>query len=264
MNEQAAGRHPCRYGHGHHPPAHCRAQPDARREAAVDPGIRRSDGGFAFDRRGGLRAAGRGGRDPLPTAAPDSTSPARRLRYRSPRSAPRLDRAVDPFWVSRQSLESSDGVLKPGCGWLPPSWLPEDGIRRALRSLSRADGAVLADYGSPLGLPALRQLPGPAHGRARHRVLTRPDHADGIRDTGDGPPVPFPARARRHGARRRSLLLQLPGSAARPPRQDRQRSLYAVRSRHRAASTGPYASIVRGSTSRTPRSTIRPARRCRP
>jgi DNA-binding transcriptional MocR family regulator len=71
---------------------------------------------------------------------------------------PKLDRAVDPFWVSRQSLEASDGVAKPGCGWLPPSWLPEDGIRKALRSLSRASGPVLADYGSPLGLPALRQL----------------------------------------------------------------------------------------------------------
>jgi DNA-binding transcriptional MocR family regulator len=71
---------------------------------------------------------------------------------------PRLDRAVDPFWVSRQSLEASDTVLKPGCGWLPPSWLPVDGLRRALRTLSRADGPALADYGSPLGLPALRHL----------------------------------------------------------------------------------------------------------
>lgn len=71
---------------------------------------------------------------------------------------PKLDRAVDPFWVSRQSLEADDGVPKPGCGWLPPSWLPQDGIRRALRALSRADGAHLSDYGSPLGLPPLRQL----------------------------------------------------------------------------------------------------------
>lgn len=71
---------------------------------------------------------------------------------------PKLDRAVDPFWVSRQSLEADDGALKPGCGWLPPSWLPQDGIRRALRTLSRADGAALSDYGSPLGLPPLRQL----------------------------------------------------------------------------------------------------------
>lgn len=71
---------------------------------------------------------------------------------------PKLDRAVDPFWVSRQSLEAGGRDLKPGCGWLPPSWLPDDGIRKALRALSRADGPVLADYGSPLGLPPLRQL----------------------------------------------------------------------------------------------------------
>ena len=71
---------------------------------------------------------------------------------------PRVDRAVDPFWVSRQSLESSDDALKPGCGWLPADWLPEEGIRKALRALARADAAVLADYGSPLGLLALRQL----------------------------------------------------------------------------------------------------------
>jgi DNA-binding transcriptional MocR family regulator len=71
---------------------------------------------------------------------------------------PRLDRAIDPFWVSRQSLESGDRGLKPGCGWLPPSWLPEEGIRRSLRTLSRADDPVLVAYGSPLGLPPLRQL----------------------------------------------------------------------------------------------------------
>lgn len=71
---------------------------------------------------------------------------------------PKVDRAVDPFWVSRQSLEANDSALKPGCGWLPPSWLPEDAIRKALRALSRANGPVLADYGSPLGLPPLRQL----------------------------------------------------------------------------------------------------------
>ncbi|HYI30179.1 MAG TPA: PLP-dependent aminotransferase family protein [Bradyrhizobium sp.] len=71
---------------------------------------------------------------------------------------PKLDRAIDPFWVSRQSLAAGDADLKPGCGWLPPSWLPEDGVRRALRTLSRANGPVLADYGAPLGLPPLRQL----------------------------------------------------------------------------------------------------------
>ncbi len=71
---------------------------------------------------------------------------------------PRLDRAIDPLWVSRQSLEADDTVLKPGCGWLPASWLPEAGLRRALRTLSRADVAALADYGNPLGLAPLRHL----------------------------------------------------------------------------------------------------------
>ncbi|WP_156681768.1 PLP-dependent aminotransferase family protein [Sphingomonas profundi] len=72
--------------------------------------------------------------------------------------APRLDRAVDPLWVSRQSLETGDDVLKPGCGWLPPDWLPKGEVRRALRTLARADDGALADYGTPLGLLPLRQL----------------------------------------------------------------------------------------------------------
>lgn len=72
--------------------------------------------------------------------------------------APRLDRAIDPLWVSRQSLESAGHVLKPGCGWLPADWLPDADVRRALRALARAGDGTLADYGTPLGLPPLRQL----------------------------------------------------------------------------------------------------------
>ncbi|MET3579639.1 DNA-binding transcriptional MocR family regulator [Mesorhizobium robiniae] len=71
---------------------------------------------------------------------------------------PRLDRAVDPLWVSRQSLEAGDDVLKPGCGWLPASWMPEAGLRRALRTMARGDDVTLTDYGTPLGLPPLRHL----------------------------------------------------------------------------------------------------------
>ncbi|PYE28203.1 DNA-binding transcriptional MocR family regulator [Rhizobium sp. PP-CC-3A-592] len=75
-------------------------------------------------------------------------------------AGPKRDRAIDPFWVSRQSLEADAEDAKPGCGWLPPSWLPEDGVRRALRTLSRAKSPVLEEYGSPLGLAPLRQLIG--------------------------------------------------------------------------------------------------------
>ena len=73
-------------------------------------------------------------------------------------AGPKRDRAVDPFWVSRQSLEASDDDLKPGCGWLPRTWLPEDAVRRGLRTLSRANSSSLAEYGTPLGLPPLRHL----------------------------------------------------------------------------------------------------------
>jgi DNA-binding transcriptional MocR family regulator len=71
---------------------------------------------------------------------------------------PRLDRAVDPFWVSRQSLQADGAMLKPGCGWLPPDWLPQASLRRGMRLLARAEDSTLADYGTPLGLAPLRQL----------------------------------------------------------------------------------------------------------
>jgi DNA-binding transcriptional MocR family regulator len=71
---------------------------------------------------------------------------------------PSLDRAVDPFWVSRQSLEASGDVLRPGCGWLPETWLPQAALRGALRALARSNDAALAEYGTPLGLPGLREL----------------------------------------------------------------------------------------------------------
>ncbi len=71
---------------------------------------------------------------------------------------PRLDRAVDPLWVSRQSLEAGADVLKPGCGWLPPDWLPQAALRQSLRKLARADDVTLAEYGTPPGQLPLRQL----------------------------------------------------------------------------------------------------------
>lgn len=71
---------------------------------------------------------------------------------------PKLERAIDPFWISRQSVEANEVDMRPGCGWLPPAWLPQAGLRRALRTLSRAGDTTLAEYGSPLGLPPLRQL----------------------------------------------------------------------------------------------------------
>lgn len=72
--------------------------------------------------------------------------------------APQIERDIDPLWVSRQSLESDGGMLKPGCGWLPADWMYHDGMRRALRTLARANAAELADYDTPLGHSGLRQV----------------------------------------------------------------------------------------------------------
>jgi DNA-binding transcriptional MocR family regulator len=81
---------------------------------------------------------------------------------------PRRDRAIDPLWVSRQSLDAGPEMLKPGCGWLPADWMPNAAIRRAIRSLARADDAVLTDYGSTRGSLSLR------------RILVRQFAAEGI------------------------------------------------------------------------------------
>ncbi|MBI4936971.1 MAG: PLP-dependent aminotransferase family protein [Nitrosomonadales bacterium] len=67
------------------------------------------------------------------------------------------DRSIDPLWIIRQSLEAEGDMFKPGCGWLHPSWLPDDEIRRALRRLSREPQTGLLEYGHPYGHFALRE-----------------------------------------------------------------------------------------------------------
>ncbi len=73
-------------------------------------------------------------------------------------AGPRLDREIDPLWMTRQALEAQDNVMKPGCGWLPAPWMPEEEIRRGLRRLARDGNTDLTGYGTPLGLPPLRQM----------------------------------------------------------------------------------------------------------
>ncbi|THF57494.1 aminotransferase-like domain-containing protein [Ollibium composti] len=73
-------------------------------------------------------------------------------------TGPLLERAVDPFWVSRQSLDADPSMLMPGCGWLPADWMPHEALRRAMRTLARADDHILSDYGATRGSPALRRL----------------------------------------------------------------------------------------------------------
>lgn len=64
---------------------------------------------------------------------------------------------IDPFWVSRQSLDADPSFLMPGCGWLPADWMPNAALRRGLRALGRGDNAVLSDYGTTRGSLNLRR-----------------------------------------------------------------------------------------------------------
>ncbi len=74
------------------------------------------------------------------------------------RLGPELDRAIDPLWVTRQAMSCGPEVLKPGWGWLPSSWLPDEGLQKGLRFLAREPEAdVRTRYDSPLGFTPLRE-----------------------------------------------------------------------------------------------------------
>jgi DNA-binding transcriptional MocR family regulator len=63
---------------------------------------------------------------------------------------------IDPLWMLRESLSAPSSSLKPGCGWLPDSWMPEDLLRKAMRGLARAEVSALVDYAPPMGAEPLR------------------------------------------------------------------------------------------------------------
>ncbi len=66
-------------------------------------------------------------------------------------------RNVDPFWVSRQSLDPRPDALQPGCGWLPEDWMPHEALRKGLRVLAKTEAAALTNYASARGSLALRR-----------------------------------------------------------------------------------------------------------
>ncbi|HEV3044709.1 MAG TPA: PLP-dependent aminotransferase family protein [Roseiarcus sp.] len=70
---------------------------------------------------------------------------------------PQLDRAIDPLWVMRQSLQAGPDMLTPGSGWLPESWMPDLAIQRGLRHVAREAVETRTQYDAPLGFAPLRQ-----------------------------------------------------------------------------------------------------------
>lgn len=64
---------------------------------------------------------------------------------------------VTNAWLLSEIFADDGIAVKSGCGWLPDSWLDEDGLHGALRTLSKGPGARFAHYGHPNGYGPLRQ-----------------------------------------------------------------------------------------------------------
>lgn len=85
----------------------------------------------------------------------------------------------DAQWYLRKIFEHRHLAIKPGCGWLPPEWLYEDGLRRALRALA-AEPAPGSGYGDPKGHPPLRARLAEELGCAPAQVLLTQGSSQGL------------------------------------------------------------------------------------
>ena len=181
----------------------------------------------------------------------------------APRERP-VDRAIDPLWIMRQSLDQGAGALRPGCGWLPPRWLPEAALRRAMRGLARDGEADLAEYDAPLGFAPLRRhladrLDGSGIAADPDRILLTDSGTQGIDlvcrfllQPGDTVLLDDPCYFNFQTILRAHRAVVVGVSPT--PR----------RGRTWTPSPAPLPSTARSSTSPTPRCTTRPAPACRP
>ncbi|GAB3627530.1 GntR family transcriptional regulator [Pandoraea terrae] len=64
---------------------------------------------------------------------------------------------VTNAWLLSEIFADDSIAVKSGCGWLPDSWLDEDGLHGALRQLAKGTSARFAHYGHPNGYGPLRQ-----------------------------------------------------------------------------------------------------------
>ena len=80
-------------------------------------------------------------------------TPAPLVRLEPPRPP-----EVDPFWVARQALDADPGTSKPGCGWLPPDWMPIALLHAGMRNVFRQATSLTTDYGPSRGSAALRRF----------------------------------------------------------------------------------------------------------
>ncbi len=71
---------------------------------------------------------------------------------------PRRETATDILWFMRCQYQEYRFRHLPGGGWLPPQWLKDNGLDRAMRSVSHwGTGISLSGYGDPQGFVPLRE-----------------------------------------------------------------------------------------------------------
>jgi DNA-binding transcriptional MocR family regulator len=63
----------------------------------------------------------------------------------------------DILSVLRHALLLDNGLLRPGCGFLPSSWLPTEELIKAMRGTLRASSVRMGEYGAAAGYVPLRQ-----------------------------------------------------------------------------------------------------------
>jgi DNA-binding transcriptional MocR family regulator len=73
-------------------------------------------------------------------------------------AAPALDPAIDLLTLVRRALADDPGALHPASGWLPESWLPAEGVEKAMRAVARGPALTKLRYDSPKGFEPLRRL----------------------------------------------------------------------------------------------------------
>ena len=71
---------------------------------------------------------------------------------------PPLDEQIDPLWLLRQSLIVRPGVLTPGSGCLPDSWMASEALRKGMRQAIPATEIGCDDLSPPHGPESLRRL----------------------------------------------------------------------------------------------------------
>ena len=69
-----------------------------------------------------------------------------------------LDKATDILWLLRRQARELHFKYLPGVGWLPPRWLENSGLERAMRRVAcRGTRGLLSGYGNPRGYTPLRE-----------------------------------------------------------------------------------------------------------